>query len=224
MKKSILVLMLLAVLFSVQAQEQKVESKNKPSEDMENLQLANQLAKYGYKTFSATALIEAAKIMSGVKTHELKYDSYKQDSTKKAKDTKKSQEGYDMTSILTAAKKYADGDPKLIAAITELEKANQVTRGRVGGPGEKFSFVYGNSNDTYDISFISGQLAEIGVRGDGDTDLDLYIYDSNGHLITYDSDYTDFCYVSWVPIWTGRYTIKIVNRGPIVNNYRLLTN
>ena len=224
MKKSILVLMMLAVLFSVQAQEQKVESKNKPSEDMENLQLANQLAKYGYKTFSATALIEAAKIMSGVKTHELKYDSYKQDSTKKTKDTKKSKEGYDITSILTAAKKYADGDPKLIADITKLEKANQETRGRVGGPGERYSFVYGNSNDVYDISFISGQLAEIGVRGDGDTDLDLYIYDSNGNLITYDSDYTDFCYVSWVPRWTGRYTIKIVNRGPIVNNYRLLTN
>ena len=60
MTKSILFLVLVAMFFNVQAQEEKVESKNKPSQDIENLQLASQLAKYGYKTFSATALIEAA--------------------------------------------------------------------------------------------------------------------------------------------------------------------
>jgi len=224
MKKSILLLMLLVVLFTVQAQEQKVASKNKPSEDLENLQLACQLAKYGYKTFSANALIEAAKIMSSVKTQELKYESYKQDPSSKVQTTKKSKEGYDLASILAAAKKYAIGDAKLLAAIAEVEKANQATRGRVGGPGEKYALILGNSNDYYDINFIEGRLAEIVVRGDGDTDLDLYVFDSNGHLIVQDADYTDRCYVSWVPLWTGRYTVKIVNRGPILNNYYLVTN
>ena len=224
MKKSILLLMLLAVLTTVQAQEQKPESKNKPSQDLGNLQLANQLAEYGYKTFSASALIEAAKIMSSVSTQELKYESYKQDPVPKDKTTKKSKEGYDLASILAAAKKYADGDAKLLAEIAQIEKASQATRGRVGGPGEKFSFVYGNSKDSYDISFREGELAEILVIGDSDTDLDLLVYDSNGHLIVYDADYTDRCYVSWVPLWTGRYTVKIVNRGPILNNYHLLTN
>ena len=224
MKKTILLLMLLAVLSTVQAQEQKPESKDKPSQDLGNLQLANQLAEYGYKTFSASALIEAAKIMSSVSTQDLKYESYKQDPIPKDKTSKKSKEGYDLSSILAAAKKYADGDAKLLADISQIEKASQTTRGRVGGPGEKFSSVYGNSTDTYAISFIEGQLAEILVMGDGDTDLDLHIYDSNGHLIANDSDYTDRCYVSWVPLWTGRYTVKIVNRGPILNNYHLMTN
>jgi hypothetical protein len=224
MRKFILLLMLLSVIVIAQAQEQKPVSKTKPSEDLENLQLAGQLAKYGYKTFSAEALIQAAKIMSSVKTQELKYESYKQDPAPKEQATKKSKEGYDLASILAAAKKYANGDAKSLAAITEIEKANQDIRGRVGGPGERYSCVYGNSIEVYDISFIEGQLAEILVRGDGDTDLDLYVFDSYGHLIAQDADYTDRCYVSWVPRWTGRYTVKIVNRGPIVNNYYLVTN
>jgi len=201
-----------------------VSSKNKPSEDLENLQLAFQLAKYGYKTFSADALVEAAKILSSVKTQDLKYESYKQDPAPKEQTTKKAKEGYDLASILAAAKKYAEGDAGLLAAIAKIEKTNQATRGRVEGPAEKYSFVYGNTVDNYDISFIEGELAEIGVRGDGDTDLDLYVYDSNGNLITRDEDFTDKCYVSWVPRWTGRYRIKIVNRGPVINNYYLVTN
>lgn len=111
-----------------------------------------------------------------------------------------------------------------MAAIVEVEKANQLTRGRVNGPGERYSYVYGNSNDLYDVNFIELQLAEIVVIGDGDTDLDLYVYDSNGNLVAKDDDYTDRCYVSWVPRWTGRFTVKIVNRGPILNNYHLVTN
>lgn len=224
MKKTFFFFFALGLFIIAQAQETKPVSKNKPSEDLENLQLAGQLAKYGYKTFSADALIQAAKIMSSVKTQELKYESYKQDPAPKDKATKKSKEGYDLTSILAAAKKYADGDAKLLAAITEVEKTNQATRGRVGGPGERYSYVYGNSVELYDISFVEGRLAEILVRGDSDTDLDLYVFDSYGHLIAQDADYTDRCYVSWVPMWTGRYTVKIVNRGPVLNNYYLVTN
>jgi hypothetical protein len=216
--------MLLAVLFTSQAQEQKVESKNKPSADVEALQLAKQLAQYGYKTYSATALIEAAKIMSSVKTQDLKYESYKQGIATKDQVAKKTANGYDLTSILAAAKKFADGDAKLLASISEIEKANQATRGRVGGPGEIVSVVGANSLDTYEINFIEGSLAEIALKGDNDTDLDLYVFDSNGNAIAKDIDYSDACYVSWVPRWTGRYIVKIVNRGPLANRYGLLTN
>ena len=39
-----------------------------------------------------------------------------------------------------------------------------------------------------------------------------------------DTDYSDDCYVRWVPAWTGRYTIRIVNRGPVYNRFVILTN
>ena len=129
-----------------------------------------------------------------------------------------------MESILAAAKKFADGDANLLSAINEVEKASQTTRGKVGGPGKNNSSVRGDGTDSYDISFIKGELAEIIVVGDGDTDLDLFVYDSNGNLIVQDIDYTDTCLVSWVPSWTGRYTVRIVNQGPILNYYLLVTN
>ena len=62
------------------------------------------------------------------------------------------------------------------------------------------------------------------VIGDGDTDLDLYVYDENGNLIDKDVDYSDDCVVSFVPKWTGVFTIKIMNRGNVYNNYIMRTN
>lgn len=224
MKHTFLLLISMGLFLVAHAQDAKTPRTEKPSVELENLQLANQLAKYGYKTFSATALIEAAKIISSINTQELKYESYQQGPKTGNQTIKPSEERYDLESILAAARKYADGDVQLLSAITEIEKGSQATRGRVGGPGEKYSYVVGNGTDSYEISFISGELAEIGVKGDGDTDLDLIVYDSNGNLIVQDVDYTDTCYVSWVPSWTGRYFVKIVNHGPIANNYLMLTN
>jgi len=224
MKKSILLLVSMVFFIVVQAQEPKVASKNKPSADLENLQLASRLANYGYKTFSASALLEAAKIMSGIKTQELKYESFKQDPPAKEQATKKSKEGYDLTSILTAAKKYADGDAKLLAAIAEVEKASQATRGRVGGPAERTDLIPANSKLTYTMNFIEGVLAEIALRGDGDTDLDLFVFDSSDNKIATDTDYTDMCYVSWIPKWTGRYRVVVVNRGMVANQFTIGTN
>ncbi|WP_162342689.1 hypothetical protein [Cyclobacterium salsum] len=224
MKHTFLLLIAMGLFLVANAQDTKTPSTEKPSEELENLQLANQLAKYGYKTYSATALIEAAKIMSSVNTQELKFESYKQEPKIDNQAKKQKAEVLDLEGILVAARKYADGDADLLSAIAEIEKESQATRGRVGGPGENYSYVAGNGTDTYEINFIEGELAEIGVGGDGDTDLDLYVYDSSGNLITQDEDYTDKCYVSWVPKWTGRYNVMIVNRGPILNNYLMLTN
>jgi len=54
------------------------------------------------------------------------------------------------------------------------------------------------------MNFIEGELAEIGVVGDSDTDLDLFVFDSSDNKIATDTDYTDRCYVSWISKWTGR--------------------
>jgi hypothetical protein len=53
---------------------------------------------------------------------------------------------------------------------------------------------------------------------------DLYVYDENGNQVAADDDLTDECFVSWVPRWTGVFTIRIVNRGSVYNRYRLTTN
>ena len=84
--------------------------------------------------------------------------------------------------------------------------------------------VFGKDYTDYTAKFWANELAEVIVIGDGDNDLDLYIYDANGNLIASDTDYTDQCVCRWVPSWTGAFTIRIVNRGAIYSNFAIATN
>lgn len=81
--------------------------------------------------------------------------------------------------------------------------------------------VKARSTDRYTHRFYSGETVYIGVRGDGDTDLDLYVYDENGNLIDSDTDSGDDCLCIFTPKWTGRFTIMVKNLGDIYNEYRI---
>jgi len=75
--------------------------------------------------------------------------------------------------------------------------------------------------DTYTVTLRAGETTRIQVSGDGDTDLDLFVYDQNGNLIASDTDYTDDCVVTVTPRWTGVFYVRIVNRGSVYNQYTL---
>lgn len=227
MKKYVLsfVLALMASLSWAQEIEKKTELKGEVSLGVNALKLATDLVKYGYEQQSALPLIQALQIIAENPTQPLKAtrEGSNVDTTKN--DGKKGYVSLDFNEIVTKAKEFADGDETMTALIAQVQEENSGShRGAVNGPSRTVEYVNGNSTDTYQISFVAGYLAEILVSGDGDTDLDLYVYDSNGNLIAQDSDYSDDCYVSWVPAWTGRFIVKIVNRGPVYNKYVLLTN
>ena len=82
--------------------------------------------------------------------------------------------------------------------------------------------VKANHTDNYRIYFYRGEEAEVLVIGDGDTDLDLYVYDDNGNLVASDTDFSDNCYVSWTPRRSGYFTVKIKNLGNVPNCYLLM--
>jgi hypothetical protein len=81
-----------------------------------------------------------------------------------------------------------------------------------------------NGSVTYTVDFVGGEPARINLRGDGDTDLDLYVYDENGNLVGSDVGPTDRATVAWSPRWTGPFTIRVVNLGNVYNEYRITTN
>ena len=73
----------------------------------------------------------------------------------------------------------------------------------------------------YTALFKGGEPAAVYVEGDGDTDLDLYVFDENANLIGKDEDDTDECLVRFTPRWTGKFHIVVVNRGDVYNQFLL---
>lgn len=216
------------MLLSATSWAQDIPAKEKmqgePSQEMAALRLVNDLIKYGYNQQAALPLVNAVQIMQDTPSQKLE-ETKTSTSDTKSLDGKKSQVSFDSKQILADAKDFADGDEKLLAMIAQLESNSQEShRGAVGGPKESVDVVYARSNDVFTVNFVGGRLAEVAVSGDGDTDLDLYVYDSNGNLIASDTDYSDDCYVKWYPKWTGRFTIKVVNNGGVANRYYIATN
>lgn len=227
MKKIILFLSMAALTMSGMAQtvEEKPEVKGETSESLAAVKLANQILRYGYENRSTLALLDALQIFSENPTQALNATKQGEAVDETKTEGKKAAVHFDYETVLADAKTFADGDPNLLALIDNIDaEAKGAQRGNINGPSRDYYAVNGNSYLDYTASFVANQLAEILLSGDGDTDLDLYVYDSNGNLIASDTDYSDDCYVRWVPKWTGRYTIRIVNRGPVYNRFVILTN
>jgi hypothetical protein len=84
--------------------------------------------------------------------------------------------------------------------------------------------VQAGASDVYSVVFNSGQLAEVGLAGDGGSDLDLLVFDENDHLVCRSASSTDREYCRWWPRWTGPFRIEIQNLGSAANFYRIATN
>jgi hypothetical protein len=109
-----------------------------------------------------------------------------------------------------------------VAALAVLALAGRLVQADpVAGADWLEDNVQAYSTNIYRVSFYGGELARVRVIGDGDTDLDLYVLDENGHVVAADTDYTDTCVVVWQPRWTGRFTIRVVNCGSVYNHFAL---
>ncbi len=223
MKKFFAMAAMLLSLTAASAQEQKEELKAPLSETDNNFQLAVQLSRYGYANKSVLSLVEAAKIVkaNGFTQGTRSVDEGRTEAP--ATDQKQGQISLDAAKLLADAKELAGKDKTLLAVIKAAEE-DAATRGAVGGPKYDVDNVSAYSSVTYRVNFRAGELAQVMVIGDGDTDLDLYVYDENSNLIASDTDYTDRCICQWYPRWTGTFRIVIRNRGRVYNHYVFRTN
>lgn len=110
------------------------------------------------------------------------------------------------------------------ALLTTLTLTGSAVAGDVRGPRVAHSSLAAGSTDSYTFVFQGKERWYISVSGDGDTDLDCYVYDANGNLVSKDDDNTDECRMTDVAIWTGSFTVRVVNRGRVSNVYDLATN
>jgi len=213
--------------------------KGKPgnSETVATLSDAERLVAYARDNESPTAMLTAVQMIERISVQEnaAKLGAKKSEAQpasktpdKEAKKGETPAPTLDPVKLLAEAATWAKGDEHMTALIA-VEKA-KATAGHVGtlgatkGPVVHNDSVNSRSIDTYNIAFDGGEIARVSVIGDGDTDLDLYVYDMNGNLIIKDDGPTDHCGVWFVPNYTSTFTIRVVNNGYVYNRYLLITN
>ena len=189
--------------------------------------LAAEVASYGRQANNARAMLVAAELLASVGGNEearerteepVDGDGGSDETGEKDGDPEVDTVG----TLLADARAFAGDDAALIESIERVE--SQEGRGRRSGPAYHVDRVSARSNHTYSLTFAGGNRAMIAVIGDGDTDLDLLVYDENQNLVCSDTDYTDRTVCSFTPAWTGNFRVTISNVGYVWNQYVLRTN
>ncbi|MBR0117085.1 MAG: pre-peptidase C-terminal domain-containing protein [Prevotella sp.] len=217
-------MMLISTTAFAQQQPAAETSDNTVPQQAQLFIMASELVRYGYAQKSALPLIQAVQIYKDLGVTDATTGEQKAQSGTAVTSTlvKGDAIQFDETKLLADATTFADGDKTLLALIKDTQKTS---RGPCGPTYfRRTDRVLAGYTDTWTFTFRGGEYAYVIVSGDGDTDLDLYIYDENGNLIDSDTDDTDDCVCSFTPRWTGKYYIKIKNRGRVYNNYELLIN
>ena len=125
--------------------------------------------------------------------------------------------------LLSEARRMARGNELVMAAIADTEGGSM--KGSLRGPGTYSDVRVGSlSRLTIQEAFRGSELAEVAIVGDGDTDVDLFIYDENGNEICSSTGSDDREYCRWTPRWTGTFTIELRNFGGVYNAVNVLTN
>lgn len=184
-----------------------------------NAHLAQSLVRYGDANKDAVAMITAARILSAAGAQDKNRD--KKPEGGKGEESK---QGPDMTvaGILARAKQYAGERKDLVAMADDVAGAG--ARGREGGPTRTVTVVRSGATDVFsNVVFRGGEPAFVGISGDGDSDLDLYVYDENGNLICRSTSAGDDEACRWNPRWTGPFRIQVRNLG-VANRYLIVTN
>lgn len=131
----------------------------------------------------------------------------------------------DAAEMMRVARTLASGNAALLALADATEE--RASRGRTIGPARAMLRVDGRASMALfsrETEFRAGELAEVAISGDGDTDLDLFVYDEHGIEICRSTGPKDREYCSWRPRWTGRFRIVVHNLGPMWNQFVLVTN
>ena len=222
-----LALLSLVVPYTVAAQDEGQKEAVEATAEVvavQDIALARQLMLYGHRTGTPEPFIAAARIMIETPISDPQYERRAETGEGSGSGASEKTEvpGLNLIQLLRTARDLAGDDENLLAVISELEAS--MTKGRVGGPGMANDRVEANSAIYYEAAYRGGETAIFEVVGDGDTDLDCFVYDEYGNLIVSDTDYTDHCVLIWTPAYTGAYEIVVKNLGGVWNGIVVTTN
>jgi len=213
--------------------EKKAEKKQSDDPVVVAIALASQLATYGQTNKDPFSLVSAAQILIKHPKAGASPD-FVEDVTEEAGDKEGNKQKnaqsveLDAKKLLASAKSMANGNTHLLAMISDMEgdipEKPALTRGALGGAVYTSKLIRGYGTMRLTCTFRGGRYAEIRFIGDGDSDLDFYVYDSSGRRIAYNTSYGDNVKFYWVPRYTERYTFKVKNLGSRSNHFVIITN
>ena len=225
--------LLLAVAAPLTAQEKKGTNQAPPenaaqakvsaeADSVQQIHLAHSLIEYGRNNKAPEALITAARILAANGTVALEQKPTHEATPGAPKGQKKDKPASDNSpkALLDEAKELSSNNP----AVVVLANTVELPRGAVPRAKQIVGVVEPLDTDVYRITFRGGEVARVVVSGDGDTRLDVYVYDEDDNPVASQVGPGDVCLASWVPKWTGVFIIKVVNRGLQQNRYILVTN
>ena len=94
--------------------------------------------------------------------------------------------------------------------------------GPTRGPASGVRRVNARSTMIFHETFRAGEIATVSIAGDGDTDLDIYVFDANGNLITRAIGLSDRETVSFMPVVTSTFRIEVRNLGKVWNEFAIV--
>lgn len=190
---------------------------------VERLASANELYAIGRSEGDPILVIAAARLAAGVPVQAVQRTAETIGGTASKKE--KSVGVPDLKTMIATARDLAVDNRILNAMIDEVEATRP--KGRLRGPGRAQGSVKAKGTAVFkgkDVVFRGGEVAEIAVMGDGDANLDLYVFDELDNQICASKRYADREYCRWTPRWTGPFRIEVRNRSPLWSAFTITVN
>lgn len=188
---------------------------------LEDITLAHRLAVYGERARKPLPLIAAAEILLANPGRPL--ESTDPDTIAAGAVLP------EPARLLATARVLAAGDTNLLALMRPLERAAaQIVRGgprgSARGPRQLYGRVGPSEMRAHTVEFRGREPAVVYVSGDGDSDLDVFVYDAAGQLVASAVGPRDECVVRWTPDRLGVFRVEVRNVGGAANWYWMATN
>lgn len=193
------------------------KNRSESASAVEAVAAAQGMVRYGDSAKDPLALIAAAKALKNLAGK----DSTSERVSGKPAEAKNKPDSMSVEAILSRAKALANGRQDIVALADDVAKEG--ARGALNGPGIARTVVRGGAVDNFRVVFRGGEPARVLVSGDGDSDLDLYVYDQYGNRVCSDTDATDEMLCGWTPRETGPFIIRVRNLG-VANQYIIRHN
>ncbi len=225
MKRIVILTLILLMSATVSGQVKKATPNRPPSKSLETLQTAASLIRYGYETRSATALVEGARMVAAVSPRRAMPGELGGDEEETGP-VEHFALNFEPEVLLADARQLAGDNATVLQLIRELEQELEMgtLRGAVDGPVYLTSTVKKGLTKDFKITFKVDELAEVKMTSMECIDLDLFIYDEFGHLVSCDVGCAEESSCSWVPVWTGTYTVRVYNADYSDQLFYLMTN